>query len=118
MFDPVVNRIIKLIYSQLSNAQEKCSAMFLVGGFSESIYLQQRIKKEFQNQVNVISVPTHPTTATLRGATLYGLSLFNSKNDNMEVTRFIITTRILKYTYGIKVRNYWVELRTGKGQFG
>ncbi|RGB24188.1 hypothetical protein C1646_821728 [Rhizophagus diaphanus] len=109
MFDPIVDRIIKLINLQLSYAREKCSAMFLVGGFSESKYLQQRIKREFQNQINVISVPNQPMAAISCGATLYGLSLFNSENDNMKVTRCIITTRILKYTYGIKVRNYWME---------
>ncbi|CAB5376545.1 unnamed protein product [Rhizophagus irregularis] len=27
----------------------------------------------------------------------------------MKVTRCIIAARILKYTYGIKVRNYWLE---------
>jgi hypothetical protein len=47
IFDPVVNRIIKLIYSQLSNTREECSAMFLVGGFNESEYLQKVIKQEF-----------------------------------------------------------------------
>ncbi|EXX75123.1 uncharacterized protein OCT59_021705 [Rhizophagus irregularis] len=109
MFDPVVDRIIRLIHLQLSNAREECSAMFLVGGFSESKYLQKRIKQEFQREVKNISVPKNPIAATSRGAALYGFSLFNSKNDNMKVTRCIIATRILKYTYGIKVRNYWLE---------
>ncbi|CAB5192636.1 hypothetical protein RhiirA5_506095 [Rhizophagus irregularis] len=109
MFDPVVNRIIKLIHLQLSNVQEKCSAMFLIGGFSESKYLQKRIREEFQHRVKNILVPMLPTAITLRGAALYGFSLFNSKNDNMKVTRCIIAARILKYTYGIKVRNYWLE---------
>ncbi|PKK80355.1 actin-like ATPase domain-containing protein [Rhizophagus irregularis] len=109
MFDPVVNRIIKLIHLQLSNVQEKCSAMFLIGGFSESKYLQKRIREEFQHRVKNILVSIHPIAAISRGAALYGFSLFNSKDDNMKVTRCIIATRILKYTYGIKVRNYWLE---------
>uniref|UniRef100_U9UDJ8 Hsp70 family protein n=3 Tax=Rhizophagus irregularis TaxID=588596 RepID=U9UDJ8_RHIID len=33
MFDPIVDRIIKLIHSQLSNARKECSVMFLVGSF-------------------------------------------------------------------------------------
>ncbi|CAB5192644.1 unnamed protein product [Rhizophagus irregularis] len=108
MFDPVVNKIIRLIHLQLSNAREKCSTMFLVGGFSESKYLQKRIREEFQHRVKNISVPIHPTAATLRGATLYGLSLKNSV-DNFDSFHYVISSRILKYTYGIKVRNYWME---------
>ncbi|PKY37994.1 hypothetical protein RhiirA4_450923 [Rhizophagus irregularis] len=108
MFDPVVNKIIRLIHLQLSNAQEECPTMILVGGFSESKYLQKRIREEFQHRVKNISVPIHPTAATLRGATLYGLSLKNSV-DNFDSFHYVISSRILKYTYGIKVRNYWME---------
>ncbi|CAJ0635228.1 4201_t:CDS:2, partial [Entrophospora sp. SA101] len=53
-FDPVINKIIKLIKDQLKKSG-KCSAMFLVGGFSESKYLQKRIRDEFRSQVNNIS---------------------------------------------------------------
>ncbi|CAB5192646.1 unnamed protein product [Rhizophagus irregularis] len=95
MFDPVVDRIIKLIHSQLSNAREKCSTIFLAGGFSESKYLQKRIKKEFRDVVINIRVPTRPIAAVSRGAVMYGLS------------SNVISTRILKYTYGIEVVNYW-----------
>ncbi|GES96669.1 hypothetical protein GLOIN_2v1486447 [Rhizophagus clarus] len=99
MFDPVIDRIIGLIRSQLSNVQD-CSAIFLAGGFSESEYLQKRIKQEFQHVVKNIRVSTIPIAAISRGAVMYGLSL---KNDN------VISTRILKYTYGIEVVNYWME---------
>jgi molecular chaperone DnaK (HSP70) len=100
MFDPVVNRIINLIRLQLSNSREKCSAIFLAGGFSESKYLQRRIKKEFQHVVKNIYVPRNPIAAISRGAVMYGSSLKNNS---------IISTRILKYTYGIEVVNYWVS---------
>jgi molecular chaperone DnaK (HSP70) len=100
MFDPVVDRIINLIREQLSNSREKCSAIFLAGGFSESKYLQKRIKKEFQHVVKNIYVPRNPIAAISRGAVMYGSSLKNNS---------IISTRILKYTYGIEVVNYWVS---------
>src|SRR5436190_5346608 len=35
IFEPIVQQILDLIRSQLDNTQEICSAMFLVGGFSE-----------------------------------------------------------------------------------
>ncbi|PKC12622.1 hypothetical protein RhiirA5_463020 [Rhizophagus irregularis] len=108
MFDPVVDRIIKLIHSQLSNAREECSAMFLVGGFSGSIYLQNRIKQEFQHRVKNISVPTNPIAAISRGAVMFGSSLKNSEN-NIKKINLVIHSRVLRYTYGIQVRNYWNE---------
>jgi hypothetical protein len=68
MFDPVINKIIKLIREQLNNSGP-ISAMFLVGGFSESKYLQKRIREEFSNKVknNNISVPSQPVAAIVRG---------------------------------------------------
>jgi len=101
MFDPVVYNIIKLIRSQLSKTQEKCSTIFLAGGFSESKCLQERIKKEFRHVVKKIYVPSSPITTIQRGAVMYGLSLIKNKS--------VISSRVLKYTYGVIERNYWVS---------
>ncbi|CAJ0823307.1 14510_t:CDS:2 [Entrophospora sp. SA101] len=89
-FDPVINRIIGLIDKQLEHVEE-CSAMFLVGGFSESRYLQNVIKKEFHDRVKNISVPRHPMIAVVKGAVEYGLNMKCVKN------------RVLKKTYGVKM---------------
>ncbi|POG67553.1 hypothetical protein GLOIN_2v1646180, partial [Rhizophagus irregularis DAOM 181602=DAOM 197198] len=99
IFEPVIRRILKLIKAQLRNSQETCSAMFLVGGFSESKYLHRRIKQEFQHIVNLISVPVLPTAAISRGATMYGLSIISKKS--------VISSRILKYTYGVDMLRKW-----------
>ncbi|CAG8604498.1 19958_t:CDS:10 [Rhizophagus irregularis] len=72
MFDPVINKILSLIGEQLDKSEKKCSAIFLVGGFSESKYLQYRIRREFCKIPN-ISVPPHPTTSVVKGGVLYGL---------------------------------------------
>ncbi|CAG8515916.1 10583_t:CDS:2, partial [Scutellospora calospora] len=93
MFDPVISRIITLISLQLSNVHD-CTAIFLVGGFSESKYLQNRIKSTF-NYIPNILVPKEPVTAIARGAVQYGL--------HMET----IKTRVLKYSYGVKVAFEW-----------
>ncbi|PKY34709.1 hypothetical protein RhiirB3_167195 [Rhizophagus irregularis] len=76
MFDPVINKIIKLIHEQLNNSGP-ISAMFLIGGFSESKYLQKRIREEFSSKVknSNISVPSQPVVASLRGALEYGLNM-------------------------------------------
>ncbi|EXX74365.1 uncharacterized protein OCT59_009887 [Rhizophagus irregularis] len=98
MFNPVIERIISLIHKQLDKSHENgydICAMFLVGGFSESKYLQARIKKEFGDKVPNISVPIQPVTAVVRGAVQFGLE------------KEIIKTRVLKWTYGTDVAKKW-----------
>ncbi|PKC12223.1 actin-like ATPase domain-containing protein [Rhizophagus irregularis] len=111
MFDPIVERIIDMIKMQLNNSRETCSAMFLVGGFSQSKYLQKRIKQEFHHQVKNISIPLFPIAAISRGAALYGLSMINSAPnlDRMNSLKFVINERKLKYTYGIRVCREWKD---------
>jgi len=86
--------------------------MFLVGGFSESKYLQKRIKQEFQGRVENISVPVQPMAAIARGAAMYGLSIIRSNLNNLGDNNLnhVISSRILKYTYGVEVVVPWVRL--------
>ncbi|CAG8753880.1 17077_t:CDS:2, partial [Gigaspora rosea] len=70
-FDPVINKILRLISVQLDAS--KCTVMFLVRGFSESKYLQKRIKQWF-SQCKV-AVPPYPMAAIARGAVEYGLDI-------------------------------------------
>src|SRR5438045_9525389 len=70
MFDPVVERIFTLIRGQLDQLErrgKRISAMLLVGGFSESEYLQDRIREKFSEEVTNISVPTNPVTSVMKG---------------------------------------------------
>ncbi|CAB4388394.1 unnamed protein product [Rhizophagus irregularis] len=77
MFDPVIDKIIRLIHIQISNIQENRSTVCLIGEFSENKYLQNRIKEEFGHRVNEILVPTLPTATVARGAVTYGLSVID-----------------------------------------
>jgi hypothetical protein len=88
MFDPIVNKILKLIRDQLASAKKKCSAMFLVGGFSESPYLVKKIEDAYKSAVPIITVPQNPITAVLRGAVMYGLN------------KAAVATRMLTMYYG------------------
>ncbi|PKK60612.1 hypothetical protein RhiirC2_856753 [Rhizophagus irregularis] len=109
MFDPLVNRILKMIEIQLVNCRDECSIMFLVGGFGQSEYLRNRIEEKFKDQVKTIVVSKDPIAAVVRGATLYGLSL-SDKMKNMKINenvRFIIKNRKLNYTYGIRVLKWF-----------
>ncbi|CAG8752225.1 10957_t:CDS:2, partial [Funneliformis mosseae] len=69
----------------------KCSAIFLVGGFSESPYLLRRIKDKFSTLVSIIAVPTLSIAAIARGGIAYGLNVG------------AIQDRTLKWTYGVEV---------------
>ncbi|CAJ0832268.1 12267_t:CDS:2, partial [Entrophospora sp. SA101] len=99
-FDPVIGRIIRLIRRQLEESDGDCSAIFLVGGFSESLYLQKRIKGEFKKHVSIVSVPSEPACAVVRGAVEYGLNTENGgirtfhqiakKGQRVEVGQLII----------------------------
>ncbi|RIA82724.1 hypothetical protein C1645_834921 [Glomus cerebriforme] len=94
MFDPIVAKIIQLIRNQL-NSNNKCSAIILVGGFSESKYLQRRIRQEFEHQLKNISVPVYPMVAVVKGAIQFGIK------------EHVITSRILKWTYGTDIVRAW-----------
>ncbi|CAB4438833.1 unnamed protein product [Rhizophagus irregularis] len=101
MFDSIIDRIIRLIHVQLENIQKACSAIFLVGGFSENKYLQRRIKQEFCHDIKCLRISDQPIAAISRGAVVYGLSIKSSD--------CIISSSVLKYTYGIKLCVDWKE---------
>ncbi|GBC29168.2 hypothetical protein GLOIN_2v1698529 [Rhizophagus irregularis DAOM 181602=DAOM 197198] len=106
LVDLMIDRIIRLIHIQISNSQETCSGIFLVGGFSENEYLQERIKQEFHHKVNTISVPYNPTTVIAHGAVIYGLSI-SSNLDKLEDNTNSSSSRVLDYTYGIQFNSDW-----------
>ncbi|CAG8630288.1 10726_t:CDS:2 [Paraglomus brasilianum] len=93
-FDPIVDRVLQLIKAQLEKSRAT-SAIFLVGGFSDSMYLLQRIRSEFSSKIGTIAVPAEPIAAVIRGAVYYGLDMGT------------VTTRVLKRTYGIEVSPEW-----------
>lgn len=65
-----------------------CSAIVMVGGFSESPMLQENIRSNFQ-RLNII-IPDEAGLAVLKGAVIYGHSPTT------------IAERVCKYTYGVK----------------
>jgi molecular chaperone DnaK (HSP70) len=106
MFDDVIDRIIRLIEIQLVNCSKGCSTIFLVGGFSQSGYLQRRIKQKFENEK--VYVPKNPIIAVSRGAAIYGRQL--SVNNNLLHDRKVSNQlRILRYTYGIRIHSPWKD---------
>ncbi|CAB4375412.1 unnamed protein product [Rhizophagus irregularis] len=103
MFDPVIERILRLINTQL-NAVSSCKAILLIGGFSQSMYLQKRIKEEFSQKVTNIIILASPSMINVRGAVQYGLMLPEMLNKS---TKLSITLRVFEKTYGIKTTRKW-----------
>ena len=88
IFDPIVAQILRLIRKQVA-AVSGCKAILMVGGFSESKYLQKRVRDDFPD-IPVVK-PTGAGGAVCVGATLYGL------RPNL------VASRIARKTYGIGV---------------
>ncbi|KAI7894650.1 uncharacterized protein EV154DRAFT_68672 [Mucor mucedo] len=76
IFDPIAERILALIDDQLNQAKKgniRIDAILMVGGFSQSRYLQQRIKDQYKG-VCYVSAPSDGAAAISLGAVSYALN--------------------------------------------
>lgn len=87
ILDPVVDEIIKFIRQGVT---DKVKAIMVVGGFSASPYLMNRITDAFSGEVQKIINPPDPGAAICHGAVLMGMAPEGS-----------ILARISRKTYGI-----------------
>ncbi|KAI9013758.1 hypothetical protein CLU79DRAFT_708537, partial [Phycomyces nitens] len=92
VFDPVVNQVIDLIREQLDQTGGKLDAMFLVGGFGQSLYLYQRIIEVFSKDIGLIAAPQRGELAIARGSVILGMD------------PKAITHRISRRAYGLCVQ--------------
>ena len=97
LFDPVLGDIV----AHLSNlfAKQELSdveTVFLVGGFADSLLLQERIKKQFSNSYRIM-VPPNASLAVVQGAVMYG-----QKPE-------IVDSRIMSSTYGIRIHRMFLD---------
>ena len=100
-FEPLINKIINKVKELLEETKKKAGYypkfIFLVGGFGESPYLRQKIKKEFESNELIVLIPKRPLVSVVRGACMFGLNPFS------------ITSRIAKKTYGISTLGIFDE---------
>ncbi|EME38937.1 hypothetical protein DOTSEDRAFT_83580 [Dothistroma septosporum NZE10] len=79
LFEPVVQKIIHLIQSQLDEEKKQkkgkvtIRTVILVGGFGDSVYLNDRLREWCQAAKIRLICPEHPQAAIVRGAALSGL---------------------------------------------
>lgn len=97
LFEPVLDDIVAHL-SNLFAKQEltEVETVFLVGGFADSLILQERIKRQFCNSYRIV-VPPNASFAVVQGAVMYG-----QKPEVFE-------SRIMSYTYGIRIHKYFLD---------
>ncbi|KAJ3167911.1 hypothetical protein HDU88_001858 [Geranomyces variabilis] len=67
-FDPVINKTLDLIQTQLDKIPGKrCSKLFAVGGFSASPYLTSKIRERFSGSFDKLIFPREPGAAVVYG---------------------------------------------------
>ena len=99
IFRPTLNGLVLTVENQFKKlGGEQVDIIFLVGGFSTSPVLRQRIKKEFGNRVEKIVMPPRPSVAILKGAASFG------------VNPAIIRARRTRLTYGASCSQPFDEL--------
>ncbi|XP_078313007.1 heat shock 70 kDa protein 12A-like isoform X3 [Crassostrea virginica] len=95
-FNNVIDKIVVKVEGMLvSDTTQNTKTIIMVGGFSASEMLQQRIKDCFPSCTVVI--PPECGLAVLKGAVLYGHD------------PDIIAARIMKYTYGVGTNTKFIE---------
>lgn len=80
VFDPVVDKVISCIHSQIKKSHTTIDTLFLLGGFGQSPYLYKKIHEEFitsTNTINNLIVPKDGYRASMRGGVFYGIDCVN-----------------------------------------
>jgi len=93
IFRPTLDGLVSTVEKQFRALKddEEVDFIFLVGGFSTSPLLRQRIEKEFGKKVQKIVMPPRPGAAILKGAASFG------------VNPAIIRARRSRLTYGLSM---------------
>ena len=98
LFTPVVDSIKQHLRNVLRKPQlSKVQTMLLVGGFAESVFLQEEIRKKFSGRCKIL-VPQHASIAVAQGAVIFG----------KKPTK--ITERVISTTYGV---HCWLDFIPG-----
>lgn len=73
IFDPIVNKIIKLVDDQIRTTSRKIRAVLLVGGFGQNNYLKECLRTSLSSTIQILQ-PPNAWTAVVRGAVMMGLA--------------------------------------------
>ncbi len=113
IFEPVMKEIISLVQGQIDATGKAVKAVLLVGGFGESAYLLQSLRRALGSEIEVLVPPnrygslmpinwlrkctkTISWTAVVRGALMKGLSQYDAST-----ARVRVDSRLARKNYGI-----------------
>ena len=97
LFDPVMQEILGHISELIKKPElDGLKFLFLVGGFSESSFLQAEVRNAFSHKVKVI-IPQDVSLSILKGAVIFGLD------------PTIVRVRRSALTYGVGVLNKFID---------
>ena len=102
LFRPVMSAICRLVLAQIK-AAGKVRAVLLVGGFGQSNYLRQVLRKAIDGDIEIMR-PPKGQTAVARGALIKALA--EAKPGG---SRINIVSRIARKSYGIIMLNDWTK---------
>ncbi|KAE8452931.1 hypothetical protein EG329_013203 [Mollisiaceae sp. DMI_Dod_QoI] len=95
-FKTRASRIVELIdgqRQQIAKKRSRVQNVFLVGGFAESLYLQEVVKNSLVKRHIDLWVPDDSWTAVVRGAAIFGIE----KSSNKSITKMTACDR----SYGV-----------------
>lgn len=96
-FEPVLEGLVETIEEQFQILDDyQCDILYLVGGFSTSPVLRQRIQQEFEDRIKIV-MPAQPGAAIVEGAAAFGMNPDS------------IRSRRSRLTYGCDVRDVFDE---------
>ena len=98
IFEPVIKEVINLVNSQINATEAQVKAVLLVGGFSQSAYLRDRIRQAVASRGIETMQSPNSWTAVVRGALMKGLTTRNSS-----FTPVQISGRSARKSYGVEV---------------
>jgi hypothetical protein len=94
LFDKTISHLESLLKNPI---MKNAKLMFLVGGFSESLLLQQTMIQHFESQGVEVKVPARPGFAVISGAVQFGFQPTS------------IVSRVAHRTYGIETSQIWSD---------
>lgn len=97
LFEPVLDGIITHLSNLFARVElSEVKFVFLVGGFADSLLLQDRIKKHFYKSFHII-VPQNASLAVFQGAVMFGQK------------PHVFDSRIMTSTYGIRLHRLFLD---------
>lgn len=69
IFEPAINKVIRLVEGQIKSTEAKAKAILLVGGFGQNNYLNACLRDSIDHSIDILR-PANGGTAVARGGLL------------------------------------------------